>query len=255
MRSLIVANWKMNTTLSEALILANGVKEGVAALPDVSVVLCPPFPWLVAVAEALHRHPAKHIHLGAQNLFWKAEGAYTGEVGAPMLAGLVQYAIVGHSERRRHFHETDQEIVAKAKLALAHKIVPIICIGELKKPTAAVLADPSELNAATLRQPLHELAAVANGLTHEELEKVVIAYEPVWAISGNKDAVAATGLYANQVAEILLEHLPVPLPVLYGGSVTATNAREFLAQPHISGLLVGGASLKIGEFVKICRQA
>lgn len=252
MRPLIVGNWKMNTTLTEAAILASGVKEGIVSFPGVEVVLCPPFPWLTAVADAVHRRPAPNLSLGAQNISWQIEGAYTGEVSVKMLQGLVGYVIIGHSERRHYFHETDDEIVKKVKLALAHGIRPIVCVGELKKPAAAILADPTELTASQLRKPLAEVEALVDGLTSAERRQLIVAYEPVWAIG---TAEAATGYYANAVAEMLQEEAGFELPILYGGSVKAGNAREFLHQSNISGLLVGGASLKISEFVKICQAA
>lgn len=256
MRPLIVGNWKMNTSLTEALVLVNGVKEGVMNLPDIRVVVCPPFPWLVPVAEAVYRRPAKNLFLGAQNIFWQEEGAYTGEVSPAMLQGLVSYVIIGHSERRHHFHETDAAIARKVKLAFAHGLQPILCVGELKKPTAEMMADPSDLTASQVRQPLQELEAVLDALAPAEREKLVVAYEPAWAISGGKsNSVAASGHYANKVAELLIDIAGFDIPVLYGGSVKPDNAREFLHQESIQGLLVGGASLQINSFVSICKAA
>jgi triosephosphate isomerase len=241
-RPLIVGNWKMNTTLTEALILAGGIKEGLGAgqLTGIDVVICPPFPWIVSVAEALRHHPQPHLTVGAQNLFWKDAGAYTGEVAAPMLAGLAHYAILGHSERRRHFHETDQEIAEKVKLAIDHKIKPIICVGEKKK--------------GANKEAINQLEAVLAKLTKDEREAIVVAYEPVWAISGNGGE-ASTGLYAQNMAEKIRELLSDETPILYGGSVDSANAREFLSQRDIDGVLVGGASLKTKEFLGICRAA
>ena len=252
----------MNTTLAEASILAGGVKEGVADLEGVEVVLCPPFPWLTAVAEILTYHPLRHLTLGAQNIHYKESGAYTGEVAASMIKGLVRYVILGHSERRRYFHETDKEINQKVKMALAASIRPIICVGELRKPEPSLLAQPDELTAAHLRATLDEISEVLFGISQSDLDQVVIAYEPVWAISSNTGATPATGLYANAVIAAIKTHLKTKIgssadaiPVLYGGSVNAENAVEFIHQDMIHGFLVGGASLKVQSFVKICQEA
>lgn len=261
MRPLIIANWKMNTTLSEALLLANGVKRGLAGLTSADVVLCPPFPWLVPVGEVIYHHPLKQLQLGAQNVFWQESGAYTGEVAAPMLKGLVGYVILGHSERRRVFQETDQIVNQKVKLALASGLRPVICVGEERRPAAAVLDQPTEEAAHHVQQPVKELRAAIKGLTADQLKKIVVAYEPVWAISSNKNAVAATGIYANFVSQLLREELEshdpeasAHIPILYGGSVTAANVEEFSPQPAINGCLVGGASLKLKDFLTICQQ-
>lgn len=255
MRPLIVANWKMHTTLAEASVLANGVKEGAAELNGLDIVLCPPFPWLVPIAELLHHHRVPIVHIGAQNIFWQAEGAYTGEVSAAMLKGLVTHVIIGHSDRRRVFHETDQEIVKKVKLALESAIIPIVCIGELRKPKRSILDDPSQLSIEALQQPLTEIKALLRGLNSGERGQLIIAYEPVWAISTTSGAEAATGLYANEVAGYFRELLPYRSPILYGGSVDAKNAGQFLHQANLHGVLVGGSSLKIQTFLAICRQA
>lgn len=254
-RKLIVGNWKMNTTLSEAIILAEGIKEGLSThqVAGIDVVLCPPFPWIVPVAEALSRHRLAHLKVGAQDVSWQEEGTYTGEVSAPMLKGLVDYVIVGHSERRQHFHETDQEVLAKVRLAIKFGLKPILCVGELKP--------------GSIRLAIEQLEAVIKHLTKAEREELVVAYEPVWAISKGKshaDAVgssqaeqpvSASGLSAQSVANQLRQLLPTSTPILYGGSVSAENAREFLTQPDIDGVLVGGASLKVSQFIAICRSA
>lgn len=262
MKPIIVANWKMHTRLGEALILASGIKEGLTDFTGCQAILCPPFPWLAPVAEVLQKHPLKQLVLGAQNIYWQGEGAFTGEVSAEMLRGLVSCVILGHSERRHYFKETNQEINKKVLLALEARIRPIICVGELRRPSAAILRDPSDLTSEMVKQPLDELSAAVKGLTPEQLSRVAIAYEPVWAISSNKNAVPATGHYAQAVAAKLrarlTRHLGEPaahIPILYGGSVNPQNAGEFLAQPDINGALVGGASLQVRSFLSICKQA
>lgn len=262
MSPLIVANWKMNTTLSEAMILANGIKKGLADIGECEVVLCPPFPWLVPLAEVIHHHPLHHLSLGAQNIHYKEFGPYTGEVSATMLKSVVKYVIIGHSERRRFARETHEEIEAKIKQALKQGLWPIVCIGEPRRPKSELLENPNELSIAHLHQPLDELHDAFRHLSKGEAEQVIVAYEPLWAISTSKDGEAATGLYANRVAQIFQQRLVKYVgasssthPVLYGGSVTPANAREFSHQPSIAGFLVGGASLRIRDFLSICRNA
>jgi triosephosphate isomerase (TIM) len=135
MKPLIIANWKMHTTLTEATILASGLKEGLTDIQNCEVVLCPPSAWLVPVAEIIHRHRLDRLHLGAQNIFWQEQGAVTGEIAASMLKGLASYVIIGHSERRSYFHETNQEIQAKIKLALAQELIPIFVSVRPGSPT------------------------------------------------------------------------------------------------------------------------
>jgi triosephosphate isomerase len=258
-RKLIAANWKMNTTLSEATILANGIKEGIRHLTNVDVVICPPFPWLVPVAEGLHKHGLKHFTVGAQNLYWQESGAYTGEVSANMLKDIVDYVIIGHSERRKYFHEQDDEISLKIKRALTSGIKPILCVGELKKPSAVVLQHPADVTAVQVKNILRSLEEDIAGLSPADAKQLIVAYEPVWAIGSG---VAATGTYANHIISLirttLTKHFGAvgkEIPILYGGSANAENTKEFLTQPEIDGLLVGGASLKIDAFVSMCKQA
>lgn len=257
-RNLIVANWKMNTTLTDAIVLANGVKSGVRELAGTDVVLCPPFPWLVPIKEALAHHPAKTVQLGAQNIFWQESGAYTGEVSASMLRGLVQYVIIGHSERRRYFKETNEEIHRKIELALAADIIPILCVGEQKKPVVSLIEQPAAMTMSKVRGILEDLDGALTEQNTNKAKKIVIAYEPVWAIG----KVAASAAYAEAVCRFITEYVAGILhcnkdriQVLYGGSVNEDNAADFLRQPHIDGLLVGGASLSPKGFSAICRIA
>lgn len=250
-RRLIIGNWKMNTTLAEAMTLATAIKEGAGQLSGVDLVICPPFPWLVPVAEILATHRQSALHLGAQNIAWQSGGAYTGEVSAAMLKGIVDYAIIGHSERRRYCHETGPMLAKKIRLSLDNKIKPVLCVGELTKPTAAVLRDPTAIGERQFVKLIEILAETVDHLTADERSKLVVAYEPVWAISANSGAEPADPHYVNAAAAALAEHLPSGTPILYGGSVNSTNAGHYLAQAAIAGLLVGGASLKATEFLKV----
>jgi triosephosphate isomerase len=206
MKPLVIANWKMNLTLSEALILTNGIKEGLADIPGVRAVLAVPFPFLVPVAEVLHRHRLKHLSLAAQNISWQSSGAYTGEVSAVMLQDIVDYVIIGHSERRRFFHETDEMISKKLKLALRANLKPILCVGEEARPSPEVLSEPTSID-RYLRPIWHQLEDGLTGLTLAELSQIIIAYEPIWAISTRSGAVTCPGVYAGAIAAGLKEKM------------------------------------------------
>jgi len=237
---LIVANWKMNTTLADATVLLTTVRNGLEAIEGIEVVLCPPYVWLVPLAEELHKAKLHNLHLGAQNMFWQDEGAFTGEVSPVMLKHLVSYVILGHSERVAHFGETETVVNRKLKASLHHHLKPIVCVGEQRKS-----ADPHKTVIAKLKKLL-------DGVGQERWEKIAIAYEPVWAI-GTGDP--ATGQQAEVVARAIRDQFGSGPTILYGGSVDPKNSLEFLLQPAIDGLLVGGSSLAASQFLKICQLA
>lgn len=255
MSKLIIGNWKMYPTLSDAVVLATSLKSGIDDLAGVEVIIAPPMPWLVPVAEHW-RHRPKHLHLAAQNIWPEDQGAYTGETSAYLLKDIITYAIIGHSERRKYIAEDDDLIAKKIHACLKWRITPVICVGEAKR---AIFAD-GKVDANQWKKLADQLMAALEGLNAEQLEKVVIAYEPVWAIgSGNP----ASPDYANKMIERLQDRVAekygraaaMTLPFLYGGSVTAAQATDYLRYPAISGLLVGSASVKAKEFLEICRQA
>lgn len=244
----VAGNWKMNKTAEQARQLVVDMLPKLLAVPAVEVVLCPPYFAIPTIAAILK---GVAVGLGAQNLHWEASGAYTGEVSAAMITEYCQYVIIGHSERRTYFGETDETINKKVKAALAAKLIPIVCIGETLKENEAGMTD-----AVLTRQVLKGL----EGLSVEQAQPIVIAYEPVWAIG---TGLAATGKDANAVIansirsplqKLFNETLAQSVRVLYGGSVTPGNAAEFFGQPEIDGALVGGASLK-PEFVQIVEAA
>lgn len=248
MRTPIVAgNWKMHKTIAEAVELTRGVRRGVMDLTGVEVVLCPPFTALAAVREAIG--PA-HIGLGAQNMYFEEQGAFTGEVSPLMLAELCQYVILGHSERRQFFGETDDGVNKKAKAALAHGLTPIICVGENLEQNRA---------GQTERVVGGQVRAGFQGIGATEAARVVIAYEPIWAIGTGVAAVPAEvnriiGLSIRGVlADMYGEDLAQSTRVQYGGSVNPTNMADFAVQSEIDGALVGGASLKADGFVSIVK--
>jgi len=241
-RPVIAGNWKMNpASEDEAVALANAVANKVYGL-DVTTVLCPPTVWLVPVARSL----GARVEVGAQTMAAEESGAFTGETSPLMLRGIAEWVILGHSERRQYFGETDEAVGRKVASAVAHGLRPILAIGEQLEQRAA--GETETVIDRQLSNGLADLARIARtGLT--------IAYEPVWAIgTGN----AATGQDAQaaaaQIRALLRELDPADadrIPILYGGSVTPDNAREFFAQPDIDGALVGGASLDAEGFANI----
>jgi triosephosphate isomerase (TIM) len=252
MRKKIVAgNWKMNKTFGEAQQLAsevvNMVKDEVNS--DVQVVLCPPFVSLYAVDKLIESYP--NIALGAQNCYHKASGAFTGEVSVDMLKSVgVQYVIIGHSERRMYFNETNAQLAEKVNLLLAAQLQPIFCCGEsLDQREQGIHLD-------FVRQQLTESLF---HLDTSQIQKIVIAYEPIWAIGTGK---TATSAQAQEMHAILRQHLASKygqaiadsITILYGGSANPGNARELFACPDVDGGLIGGASLKSRDFTDIIKS-
>jgi len=246
-RPIIAGNWKMNKTIAEAIDLVRSIRRGLNEVEAADRVLCPPFTALAAVKELLQ---ATKIGLGAQDMYWQDKGAYTGEISPLMLKELCQYVILGHSERRACFGETDEGVNRKVKAALAHGLMPIVCVGETEAQY-----DAGQTNVVVGGQ----VWGCLTGLTAEQVSGLVIAYEPVWAIGTGKAATAAgagavTGLtIRGTVAEIYGEAAAQAVRIQYGGSVTPDNIAEFMAHPDIDGALVGGASLK-PDFVDLVRN-
>ncbi len=242
---LIAGNWKMNTTVSEAKALVNEMRRGLDEITGIEKVVCPPFISLAAIRDLIKE---TSIKLGAQNLYFEEKGAYTGEISPPMLAELCEFVIIGHSERRQYFNETGEIVNKKVKATLKAGLKPILCIGERLEENEA--GRTQEVVTGQLRSSLAGID-YPSGFT--------IAYEPVWAIGTGK---AATGKQANEticlirrrIKELYSEIAAQDVRILYGGSVTAANAAEFMQQPEIDGALVGGASLKANEFLSIVRQ-
>ncbi|MFC1874778.1 triose-phosphate isomerase [Chloroflexota bacterium] len=242
---LIAANWKMNTTVGEAIELVHKMLGALDEIGNIEKVVCPPFISLVTVAEMLR---GSSIKLGAQNVYFEDRGAYTGEISPSMLAGLCQFAIIGHSERRRYFNETGEIINKKMKAALGAGITPILCIGEKLEDNEA---------GKTAEVVSRQLDSALTGM--DSLGSTVIAYEPVWAIGSGKSATdeqasETIALVREKVASLYNIETARDMRILYGGSVTADNIAEFVSQPEIDGALVGGASLKAEQFISIVRQ-
>jgi len=241
----IAGNWKMNTTVAEAEKLVLEMLDKLDRIEGVEKVLCPPFVSLVAINMMLQ---GSAIKLGAQNMYFEIKGAYTGEISPVMLSELCEFVILGHSERRGYFGETDEIVNKKVKTALANKFKPILCVGERL----------AENEAGKTEEVINrQVTAALNGI--EPVRDLVIAYEPVWAIGTGKAASSAQAAATIQsirdvVAKLWNKSIAQDLRILYGGSVTSANIAEFISHPEIDGALVGGASLKAEEFVSIVEQ-
>ncbi len=261
-KPLIVGNWKMNTTLADAIVLTTQIKNAAEDL-EADIVLCPPFTWLVPLNDLLE-HAPENLFLGAQNMWFAEKGPMTGEISPLMLKDLVEYVILGHSERRFHFGESNALINDKIHAALAHGIKPILCVSELKKMQDEKRGRGRPTEAVLRSDIFQQIKMGLKGVAEKDIAKITIAFEPVWAISttpGTKGA--ASGVYAANVMSRLKSYIEekygveqaADVTMLYGGSVDAGNVAEFLYQPEIDGVLVGGASLKASEFLKMCNIA
>ena len=247
-KKLIIGNFKMNLGMHEASLYIHKLSEVVKVHMDVDVVLAPTMLTLQSLSLQVNRRQFK---LAAQNFYWRDNGAYTGEVSATMLRGIADYGLVGHSERRHVFHDSDKDIRAKVQAAIRNNIIPVLCIGE----TAAEKADGETV------EVLHDqlVGGLAN-VTSEDLSNVVIAYEPVWAIGTGDNAVPTDVTNAIRAIRRHIKHLygakqAEAIVVLYGGSVKADSAADYLALSEVDGLLVGGASLDANAFSTIIEKA
>jgi triosephosphate isomerase (TIM) len=246
-KPILAGNWKMNTTLSEAEALAEGIKNETKHINDREVIFCPPF---INIPAVLKITSGSNICVGAQNLHFEEKGAFTGEISAAMIKDSgCSHVIIGHSERRQYFGETNESVNKKIFSALKHSLIPIVCIGETLAQREA--GQTLEIIETQLKQGLKTL-------TPEQMQKLVLAYEPVWAIGTGKTATpeqaqevhafirkTLTNLFGKTTAE--------SIRLLYGGSVTPDNASALMSEADIDGALVGGASLKIDSFVKIIK--
>ena len=248
-QNLVAGNWKMNLTYPEGQALATELATlagpAMAAPGAPVVVVCVPFPYLAGIKQHL---PASGFHLGAQNCHQKESGAFTGEISAPMLASVgCEYVILGHSERRQYFHETDELLAQKLKAVLAAGLKPIFCVGESLETREA-----EETFAYIGKQLMDGLFHLSN----EEFAQVVVAYEPIWAIGTGRTATSAQAqevhaFIRERIARAYTAEAALNTTILYGGSANAQNARELFAQPDVDGGLIGGAALKAADFTMI----
>ena len=237
MKTLIVANWKMNpSTLEGAKLLFEAVKKEVKNIKKVEIVICPPFTFLSNI-----QYPISNIKLGAQDCFWEEKGAFTGEISPLMLKNLgCEYIIIGHSERRK-LGETDEMINKKIKAVITAKLKPILCIGETEK---------ERRKGKTLQVLKNQIKKDLNHLISQSLNHLIIAYEPLWAIgTGNPcEPKEAKKVY------LFLRKILKKIPILYGGSANSENAASYIQEAKFQGLLVGGASLNAQEFIKVVKN-
>lgn len=242
---LMAANWKMHFTVAEAVALLEELKGRISRFDDREVVVAPPFTALAGVGSALAGSP---IRLAAQNCHWEGHGAFTGEISPVMLRDVgCHFVIVGHSERRQYFGETDETVNRKMVALLAENLAPILCIGETLEQRQA---------GETLRILAEQLSGAVKGLQTDQVNRVVVAYEPVWAIgtghtATKEQAQEAHAFIRESLATRFNDTVAGDLRVLYGGSVKPDNVDELMAQPDIDGALVGGASLKAASFIRI----
>ncbi len=242
---MIAGNWKMNTTVGDAVKLVKTMLPELDKVSGVDRVVCPPFVSLAVVKEVIKDSSVK---LGAQNVFYEEKGAYTGEISPEMLAGLCEYVIIGHSERRQYFGETEEIIDKKLKAAMKHLLKPIFCIGE-----------SLEENEAGRTEDVLTRQCLASCDRWYFFGGIVIAYEPVWAIGTGRSATSEEANKTIGFIRQLIRHrhggeIADSVRILYGGSVTAANIAEFMKKPEIDGALVGGASLKADDFLSIAQQ-
>jgi len=241
----IAGNWKMNTTVGEAVELVKAMRDELDKVKNVEKMICPPFVSLAPVGELIK---GSSVKLGAQNLYFAEKGAYTGEISPLMIADLCEFVIIGHSERRQYFNETGEVVNKKIDAALKAGLKPILCIGERLEENEA-----GQTEEVAFEQLSTSLAGI------DDLGGLILAYEPIWAIGTGK---AATGEQANKtiafirqsMARMYGDEIAREMRILYGGSVNAVNTGEFMRQPDIDGALVGGASLKAAEFLSIVNQ-
>jgi triosephosphate isomerase len=248
-KTVIAGNWKLNNTSKEAIELVTLLKRDLTDISEVDIIVCPVFTVLADVRDVLNE---TNIKIGAQNLFWEDKGAFTGEISAPLIkdAG-AEYVIIGHSERRQYFGETNATVNKKIKAALAHGLTPIVCVGEN--------LDQRETD-KTFDVIQTQCKESLEGFSAEEMKKMIIAYEPIWAIGTGKTATPEQAQEVHQfirklLAEMHSQELADAITIQYGGSVKPDNIKALIGQADIDGALVGGASLKRDSFVAIVKSA
>lgn len=237
---IIAGNWKMNTSLADAHVLATGVRDGAEHIERIEIVMCPPAVWLTELNHIVPKGALPHLALGAQNMYSEDAGAFTGEISPLMVKEVAEYVIIGHSERVHVFHEKPKLLAAKVLAALNHGLTAILCVGE------------DEQSATSKTEVAEMLEKIIEELAEDQKAQLVVAYEPVWAIGTGK---AATPEYAQEVMAELRTKLPTGVRILYGGSANDENCKGFLECPDCDGLLVGGASLKLKNFLVMCQVA
>jgi triosephosphate isomerase len=248
-KAFIAGNWKMNNTINESVELINGLKRGLTDIEEVDIAVCPPY---TALSDAHELLMDSNIRLGAQDVYWQEKGAFTGEVSPQMLKDIgCSFVIIGHSERRKYFNETNETVNKKIKASLKAGLLPIVCVGESLQERE---------KGRTFDVVKNHVEGSLADLTPEDMKKITIAYEPVWAIGTGKNAMPdqaqevhkfIRGLLAGMFDELLSEEIRIQ----YGGSVKPDNIKDLIAQKDVDGALVGGASLKVDSFSEIVKGA
>ena len=245
-KPMMAGNWKMNKSVSEALALTRRIDALVGSCTAVEQVLCPPSVCLHPLNTMTTDMP---FSLGAQNCHWQESGAYTGEISPPMLRGLVEYVIIGHSERRQQFGESDETVNKKSRAALEHELTPIVCVGETLEQN-----EQGETGEIISRQ----VRAALDGISGAQVESLVIAYEPIWAIGTGRAATAETageicGLVRAILRDLHADSVADTTRILYGGSTKPDNIRAIMEKPDIDGALIGGASLEAESYAQMVK--
>ena len=235
-RPMVVANWKMYTRASDAYILATTIKNAVANIEGIEVVICPPSLWLSEIADVVKKDGK--VNVGAQNMFYEPDGPYTGEISPMMVRDVAKYVIVGHSERRFYFHESDLDVNEKVLAALKFDLSPIVCVGEKTK-------------SASIRDALEQLKEALQHVPKNSYKDIIVAYEPVWAIGTEHTAPLD---HSVKAISMLREIIGRDSPILYGGSVNSDEVEKFARSQAIDGVLVGSASVRAATFVDICKK-
>ncbi|MFA6422973.1 MAG: triose-phosphate isomerase [Patescibacteria group bacterium] len=248
-----LANWKMNSSLSDAIVLASAIKSGMEDLEGLDVIICPPFTWLYPISE-IYEHRAHNLFLGAQNMHYKDNGPFTAEISPLMIKDMVQYVILGHSERRIVFGEDSALVNDKLIAALNHKITPVLCIGEKEE------GEEGKLDSSIVSQLRESL----DGISMSQMSKIILAYEPVWAISTGdssskknasvKYVSGAIWAIREEIKKLYNEDVAEGLSILYGGSVNKDNIEDYAHLENVDGVLVGAASLNAENFLYICKK-
>ncbi len=235
-RPIVVANWKMYTRASDAYILATTIKNAVANVEGIEVVICPPSLWLSEISDLVKKDGK--VNVGAQNMFHEPDGPYTGEISPMMIRDVAKYVIVGHSERRFYFNESDLDVNEKVLAALKYGLSPIVCVGE-------------KTRSASMRDAVDQLKEALQHVVKNSYKDIIVAYEPVWAIGTEHTAPLEHSIKA---ITMLREIIGRDSSILYGGSINDTEVDKFAKAHAIDGVLVGSASLRAGVFIEICRK-
>jgi triosephosphate isomerase len=248
-RPFIAGNWKMHKTVAEAIDLASGLKNSLADVDAMDLAVCPPATALATVSDIL---AGSNIGVGAQNMHWENSGAYTSQISPVMVREVAQYVILGHSERRQYFGETDETVNKKLKAAVGQELTPIVCVGESLEQNEA---------GETVEFVGGQIRGAFDGIAKEDAAKVVLAYEPIWAIGTGRTAMPedADRIIREAIRDVLKElydeETAEAIRVQYGGSVKPHNSASFIVMPEIDGALVGGASLQVDSFTEIVKNA